>query len=64
MECKSGQPLKEQHNYLDFMYYKLLTAVPLFTVLVGFWRTSPLMIVPYLLWISIHMTLVYRMLCS
>jgi hypothetical protein len=64
MECRNGPNLKEQQNFLDFMYFKLLTAVPLFTVLVGFWRTSPLMIVPYLLWIGIHMTLVYRMLCT
>jgi hypothetical protein len=64
MECKNGPNLKEQHNYLDFLYFKLLTAVPLFTVLVGFWRTSPLMIAPYILWIAIHMTLVYRLLCT
>jgi hypothetical protein len=64
MECKNRPNLKEQHTHLDFLYFKLLTAVPLFTVIIGFWRSSPLMIIPYLLWIGIHMTLVYRLLCT
>ena len=64
MECEKESRLKERHTLLDFLYFKLLTAVPLFSVLVGFWRTSPLMIISYLLWIGIHITLVYRLLCT
>jgi hypothetical protein len=64
MKCENASRLKERHTNVDFIYFKLLTAVPLFTVLVGFWRTSPFMMLPYLLWIGIHMTLVYRLLCT
>jgi hypothetical protein len=63
-ECRHGIGLRVRHGFIDFLYFKLLTAVPLITVLVGFWRTAPLMIVPYLLWIAVHMTLVYRLLCT
>ena len=56
--------MKNQHTYLDFLYFKLFTAVPLCLVLVGFWKTNPFMILPYTLWIGIHIAIVYRILCT
>lgn len=65
MQTNCASPhVKSRHTHLDFWYYKLLTAVPLFTVLVGFWKTQPFMILIYLLWIATHISLVYRFLCS
>jgi hypothetical protein len=64
MEYEGKSQIKAQHTYLDFAYFKLLTAVPLVTVLAGLWQTNPIMIIPYTLWIAIHVTLVYRILCS
>jgi hypothetical protein len=64
MRCDKEPVLKKQHTYIDFMYFKLLTAVPLVAVLVGFWRTEPTMIIPYFIWIGMHMTVVYRLLCT
>ena len=62
--CDCSPQYKEKHNYLDFLYFKLLTSVPLFTVLVGFWHSQPWMILAYVAWIALHMTLVYRLLCT
>lgn len=64
MQCDNATGIKTQHSFSDFLYFKLLTAVPLVTVLAGFWRTQPWMIIAYVVWIAIHMTVVYRILCS
>lgn len=55
---------KERHSRRDFWHYKLLSAVPLAAALAGFWRTEPWMMAPYLAWIALHITLVYRLLCT
>jgi hypothetical protein len=56
--------IKSRHTFIDFLYFKLLTAVPLVTVLAGFLKTQPIIIFPYLVWIALHMSLVYRLLCT
>ena len=56
--------MKPQHTFLDFLYFKLLTAVPLIAALSGLWKADPVVIIPYLLWIGLHISLVYRLLCS
>lgn len=64
MQCQGQKGIKPKHTYLDFLYFKLLTAVPLVAVIAGFWQTNPFMIIPYGVWIAIHMAMVYRLLCT
>ncbi|THB70679.1 MAG: hypothetical protein D6E12_02505 [Desulfovibrio sp.] len=64
MECPKTTPLKERHTHGDFLYFKLFTAVPLFAAIMGFIHTNPWMLIPYIAWISLHMALVYRLLCT
>jgi hypothetical protein len=62
-DCKANG-LKYGHNHLDFLYFKLVTAVPFLTALVGLWRASAWLAPLYLAWVALHVTVVYRLLCT
>ena len=63
-EACGGDGLKRAHTHTDFLYYKLVTAVPFFTALAGIWRAEPWNIAPYVVWFGVHMLTVYRILCT
>jgi hypothetical protein len=63
MSCV-GNNLKNEHTYIDFLYYKLITLVPFLAAIFSIARHSWGWTGIYLCLIVIHVFIIYRLLCT
>ena len=63
MICKNS-PLKQKYSLSDFLFYKLLAAVPFSIALIAIFEQSIGWSTAYLIWMAFHFVVTYRLLCT